>query len=77
MNPISQIGAKIWFPIQKNTGIYVGYAYNLGWGPLFEREVNYNLQLTSGAVTSGRRLFRTQGSGLQANVGIRLNMPAN
>ncbi len=75
VNPISQIGAKIWFPIQKNTGIYVGYAYNIGWGPLFEREVNYTIKPTSGAIMSGRGIFGTQGSGLQANVGIRLNMP--
>lgn len=77
VNPISQFAAKIWLPLPNKVAIFCGYSYNLGWNNLFEREINYKLEDTSGSVKTGNGEFVTNGSGLQANFGIRINMPNN
>ncbi|CAN1567520.1 hypothetical protein MCERE19_02988 [Spirosomataceae bacterium] len=76
LNPVSQIGGKVWLPLRKNkAGIYLGYSYNLGWNPLFEREVNYNIENISSTAKTGYAKFVTNGTGWQTNFGLRMNMP--
>lgn len=74
INPISQIGAKLWFPFQNMNGVYLGYAYNWGWNSLLERDISYNLTDNQGNTSNGQGKFLTNGSGWQLNFGFRLKM---